>query len=315
MSESNIEWTDKTWNPVTGCTKVSPGCTNCYAKRDWVRLQHLPRYNRPFEQVECHPDRLDQPLHWTKPSKIFVCHNGDLFHESVPSDFIADVFNIMAEAKHHIFQILTKRPERMRDFMLGNSSAGADYDPYIHISQFPNIWYGVSVENQPTADQRIPLLLQIPAAIRWLSIEPMLGPIDITMALEQFHSHDPFLTRNPSPVQWVVVGGESGPEARPMHPGWARSISDQCHLAGVPFFFKQWGNYKPICNFYEKDDDILYPAVDSDHMLMNVDGQIWNIDFDFKPPPSTWIFHRMNKKAAGRTLDGRTHDEYPENDT
>lgn len=265
MSKSNIEWTDRTWNPVTGCTKVSPGCTNCYAKRDWARLQHLPRYNRPFEQVECHPDRLHQPLHWRKPSKIFVCHNGDLFHESVPFEFIDQVFAIMALCQQHIFQVLTKRADRMlkyfndrreEGFTEGNisliygrprrsmpwiKSLPWNNDVAILRWPLPNVWLGVSVEDQQTADERIPPLLQIPAFVRWLSIEPMLTPIDITMALEQFHSHSPFLTRNPSPVQWVVVGGESGPNARPTVIGHIREVVKQCQAASVPVFVKQLG--------------------------------------------------------------------------
>ena len=289
MSKSNIEWTDRTWNPVTGCTKVSDGCKHCYAERDWARLKHLPRYDRPFTQVEYHPDRLDDPLRWQKPSKIFVCHNGDLFHESVPDDFITDVFNVMAEAKQHIFQILTKRPDRMRDFMIGTSGCGANYDP------IPNIWYGVSIENQQTFEERYQQLLQIPATVHWLSIEPMLGPIDLTMALEQFHTHNAFLERNPAPVQWIVVGGESGPKARPMHPNWVRSIRDQCQAAGVPFFFKQWGEHR----FIEAG---ALPETKADPVR----------DIEYGPAeivPGRFV--RCGKKIAGNTIDNQKWEEYP----
>lgn len=279
---SEIEWTDATWNPTTGCTKVSQGCANCYAKRFWHRWAGNPKtvyFGRPFEDVQCHPDRLDQPLRWKKPRRIFVNSMSDLFHEDVSDDFIADVFNVMAEAKHHTFQVLTKRPERMRDFMLGTSGCGANYDP------IPNIWYGVSIEDQETANERIPPLLEIPATVWWLSIEPLLGPLDLSPWLEWGSSGPPWLCNNDEGNEraWVVCGGESGPKARPMHPTWARSLRDQCDVAGVPFFFKQWGEWLP-----SGQDDIYGNNQCTDEMYV-----------------------RVGKKAAGRLLDGRTWNGMP----
>ena len=233
--KTKIEWATHQWNPVTGCSKVSQGCKHCYAEREWPRLA-APRAKpniytgRAFTDVMCHPEKLDIPLHWREPRRIFVNSMSDLFHESVPDSFIIDVFNVMYDAKQHTFQVLTKRPERMRDFLIGTSGCGMGGE------LMPNVWFGVSVEDQATADERIPVLLQIPAAVRWVSAEPLLepvtifsldGPVDVFEGMQ-------------SPLHWIVVGGESGPKARPMHPDWVRSIRDQCFMmAGVPFFMKQ----------------------------------------------------------------------------
>lgn len=211
--KSAIEWTDATWNPVTGCTKVSPGCKHCYAERLAARLQLLgnPRYRRGFD-VTLHPDQLTLPLRWRQPRRIFVNSMSDLFHESVPEEFIQKVFEIMVQAPWHIFQILTKRAQRLADL--------APQFPWP-----PNVWQGVSVENAHYT-WRIDHLRNVPAIVRFLSIEPLLGPIK-TLPLDGIH--------------WVIVGGESGPRHRPMNPVWVRRIRDQCVAADVPFFFKQWG--------------------------------------------------------------------------
>ena len=221
---------------------------------------------------------LDQPLRWKKPRHIFVCAHSDLFHEKVPDEWIDQVFGVMALCPQHVFQVLTKRPRRMRSYVLdrccddsgdllesiansvyGLSEASLDeIDDAVLKWPLPNVWHGTSVEDQLTANQRIPLLLETPAAVRWISAEPLLeevtvfsldGPVDVYKGME-------------SPLHWVVCGGESGPRARPMHPDWARSMQDQCEAAGVPFFFKQWGG--------------------------------------------------RTSKAGGRLLDGRTWDEFPE---
>ncbi len=213
---SRIEWTDATWNPVTGCTKVSAGCANCYAERMARRLQAMRKikYRDGFE-VRWHTDVLDEPLRWRKPRMIFVCSMGDLFHEEVPRGFVLDVFSAMDDFPQHTFQVLTKRPERMREL----SADGLHWPP--------NVWAGVSVEGADHTD-RIDMLRQVPAALRFVSFEPLLhdvGPLDL------------------GNVGWVIVGGETGPHARPMMGNWVRSIRDQCVAAGVPFFFKQWGDY------------------------------------------------------------------------
>ena len=218
---SKIEWTETTWNPVTGCTKISAGCQHCYAERMAKRLQAMgkPSYRNGF-QVTCHEDRLDEPSHWRKPRLVFVCSMGDLFHEEVPHEFIGHVFDAMCANPQHTFQILTKRPMRMH-----TSRFGAHW-PH-------NVWAGVSVENQETADRRIPDLLKCPAAVRFVSMEPLLGPISC--------GNLRLLQATGAGIHWVIVGGESGPGARPMQEEWVVDIKDQCEAASVPFFFKQWG--------------------------------------------------------------------------
>lgn len=230
--QSKIEWCDATWNPVTGCTKVSVGCTHCYAERLVGRFDALHGFV-PFTTVECHPDRLEQPLHWRKPRRIFVVSMGDLFHEAVQESFIAEVFSVMLRAPQHTYQILTKRPERMLRSSL-------EFLSVVGASKLPLRWcFGVSVENQATADARIPLLLRTPAAVRFVSYEPALSGLDLDLYLWYFK---PITLRTPR-LNWVIAGGESGPKARPSNPDWFRSVRDQCQAAGVPFLFKQWGTW------------------------------------------------------------------------
>lgn len=215
--QTGIEWADATWNPVTGCTKVSPGCKNCYAERLAMRLQAMgnPRYREGFA-VTLHRGLLTLPLRWRRPKRIFVNSMSDLFHEDIPDEFIAEVFDVMARANWHVFQVLTKRSERL-----------ATLAPRVTWAR--NIWQGVSVESARYTP-RIAHLRTVPAAVRFLSIEPLLGPIP-DLPLED--------------IDWVIVGGESGPGRRPMTAAWAREIRDQCIRAGVPFFFKQWGGRTP----------------------------------------------------------------------
>ena len=211
--KSAIEWTDATWNPVTGCTKISPGCKHCYAERLAVRLQAMgnPRYRNAFD-VTLHPDQIELPLRWRRPRRIFVNSMSDLYHEAVPDEYIQRVFEVMVRAEQHVFQVLTKRSERLPEI------AGRLPWP-------PNVWQGVSVENADYVT-RIADLGKVPAAVRFLSVEPLLGPIP-DLPLEGIH--------------WVICGGESGHERRELSPEWARLIRDQCVAKGVPFFFKQWG--------------------------------------------------------------------------
>ena len=230
---SSIEWTEATWNPVTGCTKVSAGCKYCYAKRMAERLEAMgqTRYRNGFA-ITLQPDLIDLPLRWKTPKRIFVNSMSDLFHEKIPASYIQDCFKTMNQANWHIFQILTKRPKRL-----------VELAPQLSWSD--NIWIGVSVENQKVAD-RIDYLRQVDAKVRFLSLEPLIGPLP-HLNLEGIH--------------WVIVGGESGPKARPMREEWVVDIRNQCHAQGVAFFFKQWGG--------------------------------------------------VNKKRSGRTLEGRTWEEYP----
>lgn len=298
--ESGITWTDRTWNPVTGCTKVSAGCKHCYAevmaKRTFRLLypqvecvagpmtrEHaagLPALRaRRFTDVQCHPERLEAPLRWRKPARVFVNSMSDLFHEDVPDEFIDRVFAVMALAPQHTFQVLTKRPERMRAYLSDlntverielclweqHTDDTPNSMPYDGV--LPNVWLGVSIEDQATADARIPLLLKTPAAVRWVSAEPLLGPIDLTrvaagvLCPQRLGHHVDVLragtwalrtgltTVSPEFVNhsdmnrldWVVVGGESGPKARPCDVAWIRSVVQQCQAAEVQAFVKQLG--------------------------------------------------------------------------
>lgn len=312
---TKIEWTDATWNAITGCSVVSPGCTNCYAMRlAGTRLQHHPSragLTRDTKagpvwtgEVRLNEDWLAQPISWRRPRKVFVCAHGDLFAEGVPDEWIDRVFAAMALAPHHIFQVLTKRPERMREYLSRNDVSLLDrwskafapgtfrmssYELMARLSPFttpehralyhaaypvfplPNVWLGVSVEDQRRADERIPILLDTPAAVRWISAEPLLGPVDLRNivvgdriwldALTGAHRSQsgpgpvnqvladlPTLPPRRAGLNWCVVGGESGPGARPMHPEWARSLRDQCAAARVPFFMKQMAHKAPIPN-------------------------------------------------------------------
>lgn len=223
-AHSKIEWTDATWNPVTGCTKVSLGCKNCYAQTFSERFRGVP--NHPFQQgfdLRLWPERLHLPLRWRMPRRIFVNSMSDLFHEKVPDQFADYVFATMHGAAWHQFQVLTKRPERMARYVLRKCR--------IHGSlavSHPNVWLGTTVESQQYVE-RAALVATLPAAVRFLSCEPLLGPLDLRGML------------GPHAINWVIVGGESGPKARPMAVDWVRSIREQCRKARVPFFFKQWG--------------------------------------------------------------------------
>jgi protein gp37 len=253
--QSNIEWTDATWNPVRGCTKVSPGCANCYAETFAERFRGAKGH--PYEQgfdLRLVPKKLTEPLSWKKPRRIFVNSMSDLFQDGVPVEFIHRAFAVMALGYWHTaYQVLTKRADRMlRVVTAGDFQQSVQYEADAiaartksamelipsHLSwPLPNVWLGVSVENQHFADERIPLLLQTPAAVRFISAEPLLGPIDLTKPLPWQHENPEQATR----LDWVIVGGESGPGARPFDIAWARSIIAQCQSAGVACFVKQLG--------------------------------------------------------------------------
>lgn len=296
--KTGIEWTDATWNPIRGCSRVSEGCRNCYAETVAKRFSGP---GMPYEgliakggqwngNIRVAGNLLDKPLRWQKPRRIFANSMSDLFHETVPEDVIDKVFAVMASAHWHTFQVLTKRPERMREYLrnreatkrIRNAARSIDKcNPHDVRLPLPNVWLGVSVEDQETADARIPLLLQTPAAVRWISAEPLLEPINIFLYLAAVGRGEE------RPLDWVVCGGESGRNARPMHAIWARLLRDQCRDTGVPFLFKQWGEYAPNWLNEIKDGELV------------------------KIPETEWM-DRQGKKKAGRELDGRTWDEYPE---
>lgn len=307
---TKIEWTEVTWNPIVGCSLASPGCTNCYAMRfAGTRLGHVSKYDGLTQPAKLGPvwtgklafdeKALLAPLGWKKPRMVFVNSMGDLFHEDCPDEWIDRVFAVMALCPQHTFQVLTKRSARMREYLQRRC---ADRTPVIqeqaNITQqpvrfaelpawpLPNVWLGVSVEDQQRADERIPDLLATPAAIRWISAEPLIGPVDLMI---------PGFAK----LDWVVAGGESGPGSRPMHPDWARSLRDQCAAAGVPFFFKQWGEYHPADQ--RKDANQIAAMGDMGTALRS--GAAYSFEDQW-----TW---KIGKKRAGRLLDGALHDGMP----
>lgn len=355
---SKIEWTDATWNPITGCSMVSAGCTNCYAMGlAATRLRHHPSREGLTRitggravwtgEVRLNEQWLDQPLRWKRERMIFVCAHGDLFHEAVPDEWIDRVFAVMALAPQHTFQVLTKRPERMRAYLCANPGIRirtqmpriAGPMPVIEMEwPLPNVWLGTSVEDQATADARIPHLLATPAAVRFVSAEPLLGPLRLdrlgpaspggwtTDALHGTRWPDldegGAITSHTSRLNWVIVGGESGRNARPMHPDWARSLRDQCVAAGVAFHFKQWGEWAPVTIDEHPDDGTIgpaYPVRDCTTDWSAHHGEkeclFWQgTDLVHWPHIETFPAHgarRVGKRAAGRLLDGRTWDELP----
>lgn len=333
-----IEWTHipgfrgETWNPIVGCSIVSKGCTNCYAMR--VAAQRLdgnpktPHYGGTTTRVNNNPvwtgkvERAPEktwlkPFSWRDPRSVFVNSMGDLFHEDVPDDWISQTFAVMACNPRHIFIILTKRPLRMRDYCQELQSklyhcqsnaphpTGAKplyemFDFGIMPSVLPNVWLGVSVEDQQSADERIPLLLDTPAAVRFASCEPLLGPLDIEEHLQRPDAVGKYVLPG---LNWVIAGGESGPDARPMHPDWVRSLRDQCaSAAGVPFFFKQWGEWAPGSHLQHLGDEIdgcQYGSFDPEH-----DWQ--------RGKESDCTLFRIGKVRAGHLLDGTAHHAWPE---
>ena len=251
---TKIEWATESWNPISGCTPVSEGCQNCYAKRMACRLKGRFGYpeDNPF-QVTFHSDKLDQPLKWKKPRMIFVCSMEDLFHENISHSDRNNIFEAMDAADWHTYLLLTKRPDTALDFDKWREESWLEYP---HSPWKEHIWLGVTAENQRLADERIPILLQIPAAKHFVSIEPMLGPVDLPWLRYGLLDRGYY-----DILDWVICGGESGSGARSMQPDWPQSVKDQCQAADIPFFFKQWGG--------------------------------------------------INKKQAGRLLNGQEWSEYP----
>lgn len=277
--KTKIEWADRVWNPVTGCTKASEGCRNCYAERYAKRFWG----DRKFSEVRCHEDRIEQISHWRKPVKIFVNSMSDLFHEDVPDEFIWKVFDRMTRGgRRHTYMILTKRPQRMFEWFLKYQEKFWHYHaPDEPQRQYvaapwpdPCLWLGVSVENQVTAEERIPYLLHTPAAVRFVSVEPMLGPVYLWGAKfdNPYGGKTGAITPWSGGLDWVICGGESGPYARLIKAEWVKDLRDQCVAAEVPFFFKQWGEY-----------------------LHLEPGQVMD-----------------DRKKASRLLEGREWNEFPE---
>lgn len=272
-SQTRIEWTEAVWNPVTGCTWASTGCDHCYARVMGTRLAGIkgnPRFGKPFSEVMCHVDRLSQPINWKRPRMVFVNSMSDLFHEDVPAEFIADIWAVMAACRgKHTFQVLTKRPDRM-SLLLRNSSfkdmvmyrLGTKYGQIHgireHFEGLSNVWLGVTAENQEQADRRIPFLIKTPAAVRWVSVEPMLGPVDLRIPTWTPTYGLPVSSPCLPSLNWVVCGGESGNGSRPFHTGWAMDLRDQCQAAGIPFFMKQLGA-KAFMSMKDEESGVVIP--------------------------------------------------------
>lgn len=281
--KTGIEWTDATWNPVTGCAKVSGGCKHCYAEVMARRLHAMgaPGYENEFE-LTVHENRLEQPLLRKKPTTYFVNSMSDLFHEAVPDKFLDRVFSIIEATPQHTYQILTKRAERLPEYFARRACP-------------QNVWLGVSVEDKKYGVPRIDHLRKVDAHIRFLSVEPLLEDLG-GINLRDIH--------------WVIVGGESGHKARPMHPAWARSLRDQCAAAGVPFLFKQWGEWAPGENCggsMRKTEATADWFAEKWSFGTMTPRESEELHIDDEP-----LLYRCGKKRAGRLLDGVQHDGYPE---
>jgi protein gp37 len=352
--KSKIEYADRTWDVVAGCTKVSPGCQNCYA------LRYVPEFAKTNEQfvglsdngewtgiVRPQEDKLLEPLKWKKPCTIFVCSMADLFHELVPFDFIDRVFAVMALCPQHTFLILTKRPERMAEYVSGVNTGERYHDLNVcaqHLTNSPgygailptqrdgmvngqwplsNVWLGTTVENQAMADLRVPALLACPAVLRFLSCEPLLGQVDLTSLPNAYslgegqrwlnalgahgsaYVYEQGDTCNVSGIHLIIAGGESGPGARPVHPEWVMLLRNHCECAGVPFNFKQWGEWLPVAT----------PRLDykGPRVIMDTNGNQREASWGdvMLSSGSEWAFERVGKKNSGCFLYGVEYKEWP----
>lgn len=337
---SKIEWTDRTWNPLAGCTMVSRACENCYAMRMAFRLEQMgqEKYKGTTRKTEggkivwtgkinFDEKALLEPLKWKKPQRVFVNSMSDLFHENVDGYFIDKVFAVMGATPHITYQILTKRPEQMAryfddedvfsDVWVAAERLGLDLPLEWPL---PNVWLGTTIENQAEADKRIPHLLRCPAAVRFVSCEPLVGPINLRhMDVEKAGSkewcfidaltgkHDDM--GRPCPpvpvIHWVIAGGESGPNAEPSHPDWVRSLQDQCQAAGVPFFFKQWGEW-------HQNPHMQSGRVNLIGTYLAKNGHKTGFPSLKNPDLKYVTLFKVGKKAAGRLLDGKEWNEFPE---
>lgn len=339
MGNSKIEWTEKTWNPVVGCSKISPGCAHCYAETMANRLKGMAlkdiadgtdpgRKRHYIDAIDDKgrwtgkmipvPESLDDPLRWKKPQMIFVNSMSDLFHEDLPFDFVDQVFATMYAATWHTFQILTKRPDRMLEYFQSDPiprigtrafQQWTRYEPtkaadnlltnadivgdVAQMWPLLNVWLGTSCENRWAADQRTPFLIECPAAVRFLSCEPLLGPIVFADVTRRADVVSQLGKKALNGINWVICGGESGHNTRPMHPDWPRSLRDQCQAADVPFFFKQWGEWAPW-------------TVDDRHGVFGDPSCAVNYKFE-----DGSFSLKIGKAAAGRLLDGREWNEMP----
>ena len=338
MKKTKIEWTNTTWNPTIGCNKVSRGCKNCYAEIMHRRLMGMypEKYKQPFlDGAFEYPEALTIPLKWKKPAMVFVDSMSDLFHENISFEYIDKVFSVMAANQHLTFQILTKRPERMLEYFDFRAPLYGDYPNaetnmrvwdicLTNYSRFTtdwplkNVWIGTSVEDQKAADERIPFLLKVPAAVRFLSCEPLISSVDLNINIDvlkwsgynKLNVLTGVLTNNSrnstcatplmTTINWVIVGGESGNNAAPMHPDWVRTIRNQCEAAGVPFFFKQWGTWLPTTMPLVSSQIAILPqyfASSKSKFYQSADGRS--------------EYYKGGKNRTGNKIDGLQHLEFP----
>jgi protein gp37 len=360
MENSKIEWTDHTFNPWEGCTKVSPGCANCYAETRNARFYGkanpsgaAPNWGKGAPRRRTSAANWRKPLAWDRHAgaelltaqhiladekageenrqwaetrrrpRVFSASLADWLDDEVPLRWLADLLDLIRQTPSLDWQLLTKRPQnwetRMRQVWTAFTGCQDDTVPFQRLVDSwlqgtppPNVWIGTTVEDQTRADERIPQLLRIPARIRFLSCEPLLGRVDLSAFMGKTVSLDDRIALYNFGIDWVIAGGESGPRARPMHPEWARSLRDQCAANKVPFFLKQWGEWAPDSPFYPGPDDDD-PFLDG-CIVLEPSGSIVHDSGDrleYQPAPGSWLMRRLGKKSAARLLHGRTYDDFP----
>lgn len=322
---------DLPWSLVDGCTPCSPGCDHCWSAAMTKRFHPYAEIEGEMAfplitddgkwfngRIRTRPDRLDVPMRRRRPT-VFAVWN-DLFHEAVPFEFIHWAFDTIRKTPQHTYLILTKRHQRMAEIVARikrMETLGWANGFYSHV------YFCLTICNQAEADKKIPIFLRVPGN-KFLSIEPMLGPVDLGGILTKPQWGEPdehnlrpleIVGRNDL-IDAVILGGETGPGARSMHPGWVRSVRDQCREAGVSFFFKGWGEWAPSCDYYDEDDELRDQCLDFPHILLTEDGYQWHVGgprgrHDGQPPSGTSIMHRIGRKNHARLLDGRTHDDLP----
>lgn len=336
MTQHKISWLNmpgyqpETWNPIVGCSKVSPGCDNCYAERmanrlthalgglgtgknqdAWIGYSDVITNSRWNGQTALIKSALHKPLTWQTPRIVFVCSMGDIFHESVNPGAFQMVLDRISRCRQHIFILLTKRPENVMPLM-NRVGWGLPFPP--------NVWIGVTAENQEQANIRIPILLSIPAAKRFVSIEPMLGPVELGVihyadanidslnGLYNTYPDGQWTQKTIKKLDWVICGGESGSKARPMHPDWVRSVRDQCASANVPFFFKQWGEWLPG---ELKEGKTYYLRSDNQEVYTSTNKERQNFGTHPDKYSGSLITTKVGRNAAGNLLDGTEHHNWP----
>jgi protein gp37 len=322
MSKTKISWTERTWNPLAGCTRASEGCDNCYAavmshRLEAMALADIVNGKSPGKKakyigttskaknghiafngkINLDYDALNEPYAWKKPVMVFVNSMSDLFHKDVPLEFVAKVFQVMVDTPQHTYQVLTKRPERMEGII----------DWIFSGNEVPShIWLGTSVENQEQANIRIPHLIDTNAKIRFLSCEPLLGGIDLAKAMQFTHEDNEGYGIVPlNYLSWIIAGGESGKKARPVHPNWLRLLRDQCASYDVPYFLKQWGEYAPAGEWYDTVHCFLMDSRTGMQSPVVGGWKKWNDAKYYEP------MRKFGKKMSGNVLDGKVWQEFP----